>query len=503
MPRRTTIYLLAIIVLALAVRVVWIDRQSFSMDEVNELVIAHKPVAEVIWVPDRMPPGYSLILKSVLTLFGSDSAGRWLSVGFGVLSIVGVWGVGRELVDERVGLAAAIITTLLPLHIFYSQYVRVYSFMFFLAAFGLWLLLLALRSQESQRTNQIRHWVGFTAICLLGIYSHYLFAMFIVVSMAVVIAKRRNIWMGRDAAMVCACIALGSAPLYWLLQTDFHLQNSATKVSQLDFASAAYTYFSFFSGYSLGPSRPELHTMAVGEAFKTAAPWAGAIAVCVAILGWEGYLELRRRRIFPVLLTILIGPVLLVGILSYATGVSYHLRYVVWCMIPIAIWLGAGLVRGWPKIRVRLVAAALIASAACSVFNHNLVPRYQTEDMRSAVATLEAESAANVPVFVLSDYIAIVVRYYLHDDCSHNERPVIELPRQGGNRQSVDSENDVADALTAISNGTQESNKFWLVYSREFHGDPQGLLLKDLIDRKVLHLKREFAGVQLYRGVKQ
>jgi len=42
--------------------------------------------------------------------------------------------------------------------------------------------------------------------------------------------------------------------------------------------------------------------------------------------------------------------------------------------------------------------------------------------------------------------------------------------------------------------------RFWLVYTRQFHGDSGGLLLDNLMQRGLIEREREFAGAVLYRG---
>jgi hypothetical protein len=42
--------------------------------------------------------------------------------------------------------------------------------------------------------------------------------------------------------------------------------------------------------------------------------------------------------------------------------------------------------------------------------------------------------------------------------------------------------------------------KFWLIYTREFHGDPQGKLLARLEDEGWIRLEATFPGVRLFQG---
>ena len=64
---------------ALAIRITLISHQSFSMDEISELAIAHGDLESIIWEPDGFPPLYHVLLHGWLELWGNDSVARWLS----------------------------------------------------------------------------------------------------------------------------------------------------------------------------------------------------------------------------------------------------------------------------------------------------------------------------------------------------------------------------------------------------------------------------------------
>jgi hypothetical protein len=49
-----------------------------------------------------------------------------------------------------------------------------------------------------------------------------------------------------------------------------------------------------------------------------------------------------------------------------------------------------------------------------------------------------------------------------------------------------------------VAEQTQEAG-FWFVYSREFDGDPAGLILNSLERGWATRIEAKFAGIQLYR----
>src|SRR5260221_34210 len=142
---RVPLMLLAIVALAAAVRAVDLNGPCFYTDEVNELMLAKQSAVDIIFAADSMPPLYQLSFKGWLAARGRDASLRWLSLVYGMGTVVCVWGIGRQLVDDNTGLAAAFIVAILPLHVLYSQMVRGYAMFVFLVAIALWMLLRAIQ----------------------------------------------------------------------------------------------------------------------------------------------------------------------------------------------------------------------------------------------------------------------------------------------------------------------------------------------------------------------
>ncbi|HEY4235250.1 MAG TPA: glycosyltransferase family 39 protein [Lacipirellulaceae bacterium] len=486
---REPLLLFAIIVLAVAIRGVDLNGPCFYTDEVNELALAKQSVTNVIFAADSMPPLYALVHKAWLASWGTDAAARWLSVVFGVATVVCVWGIGRRLVDASTGLAAAFLLAILPLHVLYSQFVRSYAMFAFFVALALWMLLRAVASDRA------RDWCGFVLASLAGAYTHYYFAIFLAVSLLVVVIMKRSLRVGKRALIAYVAIALGGLPLLYLLPGDFHFQTSLRDPQRLTAVSFAYTYLTFFTGDALGPSSRELHSISVGEAARGMAPWAAAIGIAALALGLEGWRALRSRPALPVLALLLVMPPLLVGGLGYAAGVNYHVRFVLWILIPLAVWLGAGLAAAGSRWHVELATLGIACISIIAIYNRHCVPRYQNEDLRGAAAYLHTHADQGQPVFVVSDYLSTAARYYLEEPWQ-----VVELPRPGGDNNVIAESSDLDVADATLSASAKPKQPFWLIYSREFHGDPKGLLLKHLSAMRHLSLAAEFAGVALYRS---
>ena len=81
------------------------------------------------------------------------------------------------------------------------------------------------------------------------------------------------------------------------------------------------------------------------------------------------------------------------------------------------------------------------------------------------------------------------VGHYLGDDWE-----VVKLPRWWPGQENLE------ESLQFIRHHVPEDKPFWLVYSRPFHGDPDGHLLDALLAERKIELRGRFDGICLYQG---
>lgn len=514
---RGLLTLLAILCVATVLRGWNLPAQSFNVDEVYEVTAARETVSDLIYAVDSMPPLFPLVLKGWLAVVGTDAAARWLSVLFGVLSIVCLWGAVREAAGERAALVSAAVAAVSPFHIYYSQLVRAYMLYMLLAALAAWMLIRALQD------NRLRDWAAFALAAIAGMYTHYYFAVFLAVCMVAIgtyaVAARSGLpsWqVCRRAAATMFLVAIASSGTILTFTEDYAYQSGHREPRPFSVELAGYTYLSFFSGYTLGPSRAALNTMSGAEAMRAVMPWTLAIGGCLAAIAVVSFHSLRRRRLILPLVLWIVMPVLLTGGLGALVGVSFHVRHIVWCWLGVAAWLGvaladvgaawneytdtavlreAGRVDRWRLPFASVAAVGLLIVSGCAVYNRHYVARYGNEDFRTAGRFLANITDEQSPIFVLSDYLANPIDYY-SDSCHR----VIELPVPGEINHPVRTEDDIESALAVVTAHADPDGTFWLVYSRGFDGDPKGRLLDRLHCETELVEAADLSGVKIYRG---
>jgi hypothetical protein len=482
---RTTLLLGGILLLAFAVRAIDLNGPSLFVDEFSEITLAKESASAIIHANDSAPPLFPLALKTWMNIWHTDASARWFSAACGLASIVCVYAIGSRLVDNATGIAAAFITALLPMHVYYSQFARCYSLMFLLVALDLWLLL------RAAQLNRVRDWTAFAIVAILGAYTHYYFAIFLATSAVVVWTANPRLRLSAKPYAAYAAIALAMLPLLWLLPGDLEFQKGLRDPRPLNAATFGYTYFSLFNGYTLGPSSSELQTMSSAEAIRSAAPWLAAIGIVIAILGYEGWRRIRNNKSIVQIATLAILPVLILGVVSLAGGLNYNVRFVTWIMIAAAVWLGAGIAASWQRRHVQFALVAFVSISLVAFVNRHWVGRYEHEDLREAAAYIQAHATKGDTVYVLSDYLSDLTRYYLGPHWT-----VVELPKPGSVNQIVGDEHDAQAAAKATHNTSVK--QAWIIYSRPFHGDPHGLLIETIAARQFLKLATTLPGVSIY-----
>lgn len=174
-------HILAFITLAGAIlRFKGLTFQSLWLDELHSAKFTlSKSLPQILNYfksQDVHPPFYYLMLRIWEYVFGIGEASlRSLSAVLGILGVVAIYFLGKELFSKRVGLFAAALTAVNPFHIFYSQEAKSYSLIFLLSI----LSFLFLVKTVKKPTYKNALFYAFT--CSVLLYSHY-FGLFLVAS---------------------------------------------------------------------------------------------------------------------------------------------------------------------------------------------------------------------------------------------------------------------------------------------------------------------------------
>ena len=161
MAKRNYLALLAILLLAFALRVYRLDSQSLWYDEAVTAQVASQGIGELTrWTADDIqPPLYYYVAAGWLRLAGrGEWALRFPSAFFGTLTVPLMWAValrlfGRGRSGRVAALAAALLTALSPLYVYYAQEARMYTQLTFLGLLAGYALLRATADAVTARTK--------------------------------------------------------------------------------------------------------------------------------------------------------------------------------------------------------------------------------------------------------------------------------------------------------------------------------------------------------------
>lgn len=188
------------VVLAAGLRVFRLDHGGLWYDE---LIMARITTGtwSGLWteIMNGRPPVYLIAGALWSSCFGtSDTALRSLSAAMGVATVPLLFLVGRRLFNPRVGLIAALLLSVSPFQVYYSQENRYYALLLLLSTASMWLVLKALRVGESDakrpghdvpaERSALAWWVwpGYLVTSVLAFYTHTFF-VFLLISMGVAV----------------------------------------------------------------------------------------------------------------------------------------------------------------------------------------------------------------------------------------------------------------------------------------------------------------------------
>ncbi len=166
------------VVLAIIISVIIGAQQSIWFDEAYSIILAKKPVAELMafTAVDTHPPFYYLLLKAWASLFG------WTDVSLRLLSAVcmgAAAGIGVLFVKRFFGLRAALMSLVLvvvsPFLLRYGFEVRMYALASLIGVAASYVLLLAVTARQGRRQTLL--YIVYAILLALGVYTLYYMAL--------------------------------------------------------------------------------------------------------------------------------------------------------------------------------------------------------------------------------------------------------------------------------------------------------------------------------------
>ncbi len=340
--------MLLLVLVAFSVRIYALERQSMWSDEGLSTYRAQQSPAEIlegliiidgVETVDTNPPIYFLLLHSWLKAMGNTIFSlRYSGVLLGTLAIPFIFALGSVIYGRWVGLVAALLMAISPLHVWQSQVLRNYSLLLTLnlaSAFGLFRYLQA----DSGEPKKVRWLVLWMIAGLLGIYTHY-FGLFVfafgVLALMLWLVRRWDIRQILGQKRFWLAMLLGVLVLIPALMIGFERFR----------AGQQYDFFHVALGQVLAHAAG---AFGVGVAPDMIHPWwrmlpALILAICGMLLGWR-----THRQLTIILLGYQVVPLGLMLLLSIINPLYNGVRHLLIGLPPFLLFAANGAAGMWGK----------------------------------------------------------------------------------------------------------------------------------------------------------
>ena len=423
-----------LILLGLGLRLARLSFQPLWWDEGYSVWFATHPLAQMaaLTAQDIHPPLYYALLHGWTALLGASPAAlRLLSVVVGVLTIPLLYLVARRMLSARAALLATFLLTINPLHVYYSQEVRMYGLVALLSV-GILAAAWRVFDTETRRHGDAETWsrgnerlatlspyhlITYVLLTTAALYTQY-YAIFLPIGLTIYAAWhwRRDlrallIWLGAQAV-----VALLYLP--WVLYAAPKLAPYISQkiVADADRPLGALAYLArhlaaFLVGHLEGP---------------LARWWPAALLLLAPVaVGWwmlvagrrsEGAAEHgsrmrartpHRRTSSPLLmLAVVLVTALVIGWLISLRAPFFPARgerLLILALPPFILLAAAGLDALWARWRaVGLIALGLVVAASvASLAAFYTVPRYPDDDYRALIAHTVEQGLPEDTVFAV------------------------------------------------------------------------------------------------------
>src|SRR5574341_1284717 len=209
-------YLLLIVILigAFGLRVKNLEERNIWWDEGYSNWLIRHPFLELLDITahDVHPPLYYLVLRIEWLITGDgEFVLRYPSVLLGLLTVACIYGVGKALGGERVGVLGMALLSLSRLGIRMSQEIRMHMLAALLVTVGLWAVILIWRNLFRQQKLPTRPTIIYAGCAIGALYTFYpTIALPLAVNLAFIVSwwysgrrwRLLGYWMGLHLIMV-------------------------------------------------------------------------------------------------------------------------------------------------------------------------------------------------------------------------------------------------------------------------------------------------------------
>jgi mannosyltransferase len=387
--RNLTVMLAGTIVVATLLRLLFLGRESFNIDEVLSIAYARNDWAtffKIIATTEANMAFYRLLVRIWLQFGDNEQFIRILSVLPAVATIPVIYWLGAHLFDRKVGLIAAALISVNAFHIRYAQMARSYSLL---------VLMVTLSSvffARGMQRSSLKTWIGYVVTTVIGIYSHFFAVLVLASHLASLASLRPRDVPWRAVAVSSVIIGVLSLPLgvFMLAQT--------WQIAWIPHPSLYTILDPFFSLVGEGRKRLLLAYLVPC-----------VIASWMATKAWRSSRTSREAWRYSFLFAWFFGPMVIALGISLRQAIFYD-RYLIVCLPPLALLAAVGLSRlrnAWALTGALIVIIGLAMQPVLSFYAEP-----QNEDLRGATSYVLSHAQSGDAILFYLPILRIHFAYY-------------------------------------------------------------------------------------------
>ncbi len=480
--RKFNLSLLLILLLAAFLRLWHLSYMSFWTDEGISFRVSSLQPYEILKTAaaDVHPPFYYLFLHYWIQFFGrSEIIIRLLSALAGILSVIVVYYIARELLGERAAFFTALLAAFSPYWIWYSQEARSYSLLLLLSLISVWAFLCFLR-----KDSPLIVLIYFLA-SLAALYTHYYFFLILLfenIYFWLSLNENRKLW--KRWFFIQLLLVIFYLP--WAFIALFQFKEGMARI--FDPLTAFPKMVLLFSlGRTLDFFRLGKVIHMVKESYLLDYAVIGAGALAFGFLFVKGILEMKpaSRKIVVLWLSVVAVPFLL----SFLKPI-WDTKSLIVLSPAYFMAIGYGLSSLTRKDVLALASLLLVFSMGLPLYNYYFYKVSWKEDFKGVVETIREGDKEGEWILIHPGYMIDAFRYY--DGWEREE--VLLLP---GNFESKEEARRILESSIATAPGV------WYVLSAYPPIDPKRHAKRCLEDRFELEKDWNFSGLHLFHYIKK
>ena len=375
-----------------ALRVQRFNFQPLWGDEGWSFYFTGQPFAQLLALTavDIHPPLYYILLKAWLGLTGAGAEeARFLSVAAGTLLIPVVTVLGGRFFNRRAAVAAAAVTALSPMAVYYGQEVRMYGWVTLLGALSTYFLL---RFDDVRSLPGYFYLPAYVVTTTAALYTHYYAALIVLAQLLYVILT----WLrqrGTDRQSILSAIfpfiLVGLLYLPWIIYAGTRLVRYVENKRNVE-GYVPLNLIRFLADHLIAFSLGHLP-----DDLRQSLGWFALSIIAIAVLGGVAVLPWKKRQL-NLLYLYLLTP-LLAGYfinLFYPFTPRYFERTLLLAAPAYWLFVAAGLAWLWRRHKLLLgaVSFGLALPVSISLTSFYTLPRYPDEDYRPLLKQVAARA---------------------------------------------------------------------------------------------------------------